>query len=488
MATLSIPPRPTRGAAAQEPGPWIVTVDSAGIILASDGRQPEGTITVGASYYWLIPKLWNGSPERAAAVIAGIQAVAAGLVDSFSVEFPCRWSDREMRMRLSASAARSGSPGGAVIAHIDADSSQIHKMEALGRVAGGVAHDFANLVTLVSGYSEILLDRLGPQDASRRELLEIRKAAARGAGVTANILDFIRKQPAPISAVDLNALAGEMVTMLRPIIGEHIHLETALEARLSPVQADFAQMSRVIMNLVLNARDAMPQGGVIRIRTANASSQWVTVEVSDTGMGMDRETLSRIFEPFFTTKNQHGTGLGLHTVKRIVEQARGRIFTRSEPGNGSSFTICLPRSGQTPESGESPKVRRAGGPGTETILLAEDEESVRKLLHHLLDADGYRVIDAVDGPDALRLFEENSGSIDLLLTDIIMPGMNGHDLAHRILESKPGLKVIFMSGYTDDVLADASEQPQGVFFLRKPLKFDTLSSLVREALDVPTPS
>jgi signal transduction histidine kinase len=389
---------------------------------------------------------------RAAAISAGIRAVGAGQADTFSLEFPYRLPDREMRVRLVATPYRQGAVEGVLLAHTDADAAQYpqaYKMEALGRLAGGVAHDFANLVTLISGYSDILLNRIGAQDPSRPELEE-------------------REQVALPTIVQLNALVVEMMRLLRPIIGEHISLVVTLDPNLGVVKADFAQMTRVVMNLVLNARDAMPRGGSIGIRTANIElradswhrlppGRYIMLEVSDNGAGMDPETLRQIFQPFFTTKNRGGTGPGLSTVHRIVEQAGGGIWARSEPGRGTTFTICLPRAEQDGEIADPQSLARAPGAGTETILLAEDEESVRRLLRHLLDASGYQVLEAADG----------------------------RELAQKALASKPGLKVIYMSGYTDDVLLNTDAPGPGMSFLRKPLKLDILSALIREVLDTP---
>lgn len=366
-------------------------------------------------------------------------------------------------------------------------------MEALGRLTGGVVHDFANLITLVAGYTGILLKRAGADDPSRPELDEIRRAAARGAGMTAHILDYIRKDAAPAEPANLNALIVETAALLRPVIGEHIQVVTSLEPGLAMVQADAAQITRVLMNLVLNARDAMPCGGCISIRTANQPrpdvsrhlppDRYVMLEIADSGCGMDAETLRRLFHPLFTTKRQAGTGLGLNTVHSIVQQAGGGIWVRSDPGRGSTFTICLPRAEPSHEvcsRHSAPRAARAGG---ETILLAEDEESVRKLLKRLLSAGGYRVLEAADGSAALRVFEEHRGSVRLLLTDVIMPGMNGLELAHKALALNADLQVIYMSGYTDDALVATGELRPDVSFLRKPLRLDILSSLVRERLD-----
>lgn len=438
MASLSIA-RPVRSGSA---GNCRVRIDAAGAIQSLDG----------SSYDSLLARICGENPVRAAAISAGIRAVGAGQADTFSLEFPCRLPDREMRVRLVATPYRQGAVEGVLLAHTDADAAQYpqaYKMEALGRLAGGVAHDFANLVTLISGYSDILLNRIGAQDPSRPELEE-------------------REQVALPTIVQLNALVVEMMRLLRPIIGEHISLVVTLDPNLGVVKADFAQMTRVVMNLVLNARDAMPRGGSIGIRTANIElradswhrlppGRYIMLEVSDNGAGMDPETLRQIFQPFFTTKNRGGTGLGLSTVHRIVEQAGGGIWARSEPGRGTTFTICLPRAEQDGEIADPQSLARAPGAGTETILLAEDEESVRRLLRHLLDASGYQVLEAADG----------------------------RELAQKALASKPGLKVIYMSGYTDDVLLNTDAPGPGMSFLRKPLKLDILSALIREVLDTP---
>jgi two-component system cell cycle sensor histidine kinase/response regulator CckA len=463
MASLSIA-RPVRS------GKWTVKTDATGSLLE---------------------EICGGNAAVEAAVGAGIKAVGAGEADTFSLEFsgarvvatPYRQGTVEVVLQAEAETAQD-SPR----------DNQSHKMEALGRLAGGVAHDFANLVTLIAGYTDILLNRIGAQDTCRPELEEIRNASARGAGVTAQILDFVRKKAALPGFVQLNQLVAETMRLLRPIVGEHIGLRVTLEPKLGLVKADPAQMTRVVMNLVLNARDAMPRGGSIGIRTANVDlsadrghglppGSYIMLEISDNGAGMDRETVRQIFKPFFTTKDRGGTGLGLSTVQSIVEQAGGGIWARSEPGQGATFTICLPRAGAENEIADPHSDARGPGAGTETILLAEDEGPVRKLLRHLLDANGYRVLEAADGCDALRLFEQYGDSIDLLLTDIIMPGLNGRELARRVLAAKPGVKVVYMSGYTDDVLLNTDAPGPGMAFLRKPLKLDNLSAVIRDALD-----
>jgi two-component system cell cycle sensor histidine kinase/response regulator CckA len=484
MATLSIArPAPNSNAGnshAPATGPdcylpLLVAVDTTGAIQSLDGNS---------SYYCLLARLCADNPGCAGALSAGIRAVDAGQVDNFSLEFPAPLSNRKTPMRLVAAPFRQGALEGVLLEQVDRDDSQSPKMEALGRLAGGVAHDFANLVTLISGYCDILLNRMGPRDSGRPELEEIRKAVVRGAGVTAQLLDFLRKQVAHGTLVQLNALVSEMLGLLRPVIGEHIQLAAIPDPNLGLLEADAAQMTRVIMNLVLNARDAMPGGGSIAIRTANVeivADSWhplppgpyVMLEVSDTGSGMDRETLRQIFQPFFSTKRGGGTGLGLSTVQRIVEQAGGGIRAHSEPGLGTTFTICLPRAGRDRGIAVPPSLQRASGGGTGTILLAEDEESVRKLLKHFLEAMGYRVLEAADGHDALRIFELQGAVIDLLLTDVIMPGMHGPELARRALADKPSLKVVYMSGYTDDMLSNTGALSPGISFLPKPLKLAT---------------
>ncbi len=382
----------------------------------------------------------------------------------------------------------------------DVQTRQSEKMETVGRLVGGVAHDFANLVTLIEGYSDILLGRIGEKDPIRPELDEIRKAASRGARLTSQLLGFSRSGSVERRAIDLNAVVCDMQRMLGPIIGEHVEVRTELSASLEKVIADPGQMEQVIMNLILNARDAMPQGGRILIETSNcdmneetarahgmAPGGCVMIAISDTGHGMDQQVLENVFEPFFTTKEKgKGTGLGLSTVRKIIQESHGDIWVRSEPGVGTTFSICLPRAGQlpaNPETSTAPGTVPAGG---ETVLVVEDEDGVRKLLTHVLTRRGYQVLEASNGEEALRIYEERAADIHLVLTDMVMPKMTGRELARQVREMRPDARVIFMSGYTNDVLVRTGALGPGMSFLQKPLRPEVLATKVREALDSPT--
>lgn len=377
---------------------------------------------------------------------------------------------------------------------------QAQRMEAMGRLVGGVAHDFANLLTLIAGYSEILLNRIGSKDPLRPELEEIRNAAARGGRMTSQLLGFTRGQTAERRPLDLNTLIGDMERMLRPILGEHIELETALSPDLGKVTADAGQMEQVILNLILNARDAMPTGGRIRVETANVELDAATaaargatpgpsvmLTISDTGHGIDAESIERVFEPFFTTKEQgKGTGLGLSTVHTVVKQSGGEVWVRSRPGQGATFSICLPRARAEAEGGDNAAASRPAPSGTETILLVEDEEPVRRLLTHILRKRGYRVLGASSGEEGLRIFGEHASEIGLVLTDMVMPHMTGRELADHIEQQCPEMRIVYMSGYPDDVLLRTGALSPGMTLLRKPLRPDSLAAKVREALDSPS--
>jgi len=377
---------------------------------------------------------------------------------------------------------------------------QSQKMEAVGRLAGGIAHDFNNLLMVISGYSEFLLDRLGPDPALRGPAQEISSAAERASSLTRQLLAFSRKQMLAPKILDLNAVVTENLKMLTRVIGEDIDLVMVPAPSLGAVKADAGQIEQVIMNLAVNARDAMPSGGKLTIETSNVSldeedsrfhaplkpGDYVLLTISDTGAGMDSETQSHIFEPFFTTKGPKGTGLGLSTVYGIVKQSGGFIWVYSEPGKGTAFKIYLPRvaeaadvPAQVAASVETPPVE----PGTETILLAEDEANLRYLARQFLEKQGYRVIEAADGAAAIQIAVAHAGVIHLLLTDVIMPGMNGRELAQRISEIRPNTKVLYMSGYTENVIGHNGTLDAGVRLLQKPFTLRDLKSKVREVLD-----
>jgi len=377
---------------------------------------------------------------------------------------------------------------------------QSQKMEAVGRLAGGVAHDFNNLLMVISGYSEFLLDRLGPDPAVRGPAQEIASAAGRATSLTRQLLAFSRKQMLAPKILDLNGVVTENLKMLTRMIGEDIDLVMVPAAGLGAVRADSGQIEQVIMNLAVNARDAMPSGGKLTIETSNVSlddeyarfhaplkpGNYVMLSISDTGAGMDSETQSHIFEPFFTTKGVKGTGLGLSTVYGIVKQSGGYIWVYSEPAKGTTFKIYLPRVAELlaeipaqvavlPES-------VATEPGTETILLVEDETNLRYLARQYLEKQGYRVVEAADGAVAMQIAVAHEGIIHLLLTDVIMPGMNGRELAQRISEIRPNVKVLYMSGYTENVIGRNGTLDAGVRLLQKPFTLRDLKTKVREVL------
>jgi PAS domain S-box-containing protein len=383
---------------------------------------------------------------------------------------------------------------------------QSQKMEAVGRLAGGIAHDFNNLLMVISGYSEFLLERLGDEPQLRGPAQEIARAAERASSLTRQLLAFSRKQMLAPRVVNLNDVATENVRMLTRMIGEDIDLVIAPSPNLWSVRADAGQIEQVIMNLAVNARDAMPSGGKLTIETSNVTldeeyarfhaplrpGDYVMVAVSDTGAGMDAETQSHIFEPFFTTKGTKGTGLGLSTVYGIIKQSGGYIWVYSEMGRGTTFKIYLPRVASTGEAAvaqltAAPVEHRKVEPGTETILLVEDEANLRYLARQYLEKQGYKVIEAADGAVAMQIAVAHEKTIHLLLTDVIMPGMNGRELAQRISEIRPNVKILYMSGYTENVIGHNGMLDAGVRLLQKPFNLRDLKSRVREVLDATPP-
>ncbi|PYQ12619.1 MAG: hypothetical protein DMF80_16795 [Acidobacteria bacterium] len=375
---------------------------------------------------------------------------------------------------------------------------QAQKIEAVGRLAGGVAHDFNNLLNVITGYGQMLFRRLadGPEREKTRAILQ---AADRAAGLTRQLLAFSRKQVLEPKILDLNAVVSGMDEMLRRLIGEDIALETDLASGLGLTKADPGQLEQVLMNLVVNARDAMPRGGRLRLETANAEmdeayvrdhlgarpGRYVMLAVQDTGLGMDAETQKHIFEPFFTTKEKgKGTGLGLATVYGIVKQSEGYIWVESAPGAGTTISIYLLRSEgeQVPDEPRRPAAEEVAPRGTETVLLVEDEDMVRRMTREVLEGAGYQVLEASSGFEALRLSAGHRGRLDLMLTDVVMPGMSGRELAERLAPVRPAMKVLYMSGHTDDAIFHHGVTQAGTGFLQKPFTPEALERRIREML------
>ena len=370
---------------------------------------------------------------------------------------------------------------------------QSQKLEALGRLAGGIAHDFNNLLTVILGYAD-LMSRHGSDDHVREVGREIQKAGERAAALTRQLLAFSRKQMQQPVVLDLNGLVRDLDTMLNRLIGEDVRLSTALHDGPLRVKADRGQMEQVLTNLVVNARDAMPRGGRLVISTAEAPAgsfgdSWqagveglAVLTVTDDGCGMDEHTLKRLFEPFFTTKEVgKGTGLGLAMVYGIVQQSGGRIQVESEPDRGSTFRVYLPLTAEPPP----PVAVEAAGPapGKETVLLVEDEEAVRQLACRTLQSQGYNVLEAADGVAALTVCQRHLRSIDIVVTDVVMPQLSGVDLVQRLKAVRPRLKVLFISGYTDSTLVRHGVAASEANYLQKPFTPDNLTRKVRQLLD-----
>jgi len=373
---------------------------------------------------------------------------------------------------------------------------QAQKMEAVGRLAGGVAHDFNNLLMVISGYAEVILAKLDLTHPLHEKGRAIQQAADRATTLTRQLLAFSRKQLLELKVVDVNTIVEDMERLLRPLIGENIDLAARLAPDAGHTRADAGQLEQVLMNLVVNAKDAMPSGGSLTIRTQKVAvdethrggqtfirpGNYVLLSVSDTGMGMDKETQSRIFEPFFTTKEKgKGTGLGLSTVYGIVKQTGGYVMVQSEEGRGTTFHIYLPQVEAAAETNAAPIAHTAVG-GTETVLLVEDEESVRQLVRETLAAKGYQVVEAENGEAGLAAAEKLEGRIDLVITDVVMPGMGGRELVKQLSQTRPETKVLYLSGYTEDAIVSEGTIESGAAFLQKPFTLQSLSRKVREVL------
>jgi two-component system, cell cycle sensor histidine kinase and response regulator CckA len=372
------------------------------------------------------------------------------------------------------------------------------KMEAVGRLAGGVAHDFNNMLTVIAGYNRMILDELSPLDPLRGYAEEILKAADRAGAITNQLLAFSRRQVSKPRVMQVNMAIAQTDKMLRRLIGEDVHLQLSLGPEVGNIRADPGHVDQAIVNLVVNARDAMPDGGTLTIETANVQldesyvrthlgvtpGEFVMVAVSDTGQGMDAETRRRIFEPFFTTKERgRGTGLGLATVYGIVKQAGGDIFVYSEPGRGSTFKLYFPRvSEPVTETAGGVPAHDGASSRAETILLVEDERAVRELTLKMLQQLGYAVLVAESADDAMRVSEAHRGELSLLLTDVVMPGLSGRQLADALILVRPGIKVLFLSGYTENTVVHHGVLESGVDFLPKPFSREVLGKKLREIL------
>jgi PAS domain S-box-containing protein len=375
---------------------------------------------------------------------------------------------------------------------------QAQRMQAVGQLAGGVAHDFNNLLTVILGYCELLLADLDPDDPRQSDIAEIQKAGDSAAGLTRQLLAFSRKQIIEPTVLDLNVVVAGMREMLGRVIREDVKLRLGLRHDLAFVKADRGQVEQIVMNLAVNARDAMPKGGTLTIQTANVEldehyaaahravkpGHYVALTLTDTGTGITPEVLAHLFEPFFTTKEPgKGTGLGLATVEGIVTRSGGSVNVQSEVGRGTSFTVYFPIA-DAAEMVATPRrpVARSRARQSEKVLLVEDSEGLRELARRLLQRQGYEVLIASDAQEALRLFEQNP-SIDVLLTDVVMPGASGPELTRRLVAQRPGLKVIYMSGHTEEAVNQHGVIKPGIAFLHKPFTSETLGWKIREVLD-----
>jgi PAS domain S-box-containing protein len=430
----------------------------------------------------------------------------AGSLNGVEVQWK-RKDGRVIIVRLSGCAASSTDEPGEVVLELIAEDitdrrqleeqlRQAQKMDAVGRLAGGVAHDFNNLLMVINGYTEVLLEQLEKASPMHHKVQSIQQAADRAATLTRQLLAFSRKQLLELKVIDVNTVIGDMERLLRPLIGENIELVTRLSTQTGHTRADAGQLEQVIMNLVVNAKDAMPEGGKLTVQSSDVTvrqnfsahrfiqpGRYAVISVADTGHGMDTETQSRIFEPFFTTKEKgKGTGLGLSTVYGIVKQSSGYVFAESELGAGTTFYVYLPRVEESAEQLSPAQSQQNDAGGCETVLLVEDEESVRELVRLTLTSRGYQVLEAENGESGLRMAESFKKHIDILITDVVMPGIGGRELARKLLLLRPAISVLYLSGYTEDAVVTRGALGPRTAFLQKPFTLQNLAKKVREVL------
>ncbi len=447
------------------------------------------------------------TPDRTFLPIAAHLKAVCGDPTTFHVE----WKDASYACHVEPLRNAEGEAEGAICMSLDVTDRkqleeqfrQAQKMEAVGRLAGGIAHDFNNLLMVIQGYADLMVERVPAGDSLRRNAEQIRMAAQRAASLTRQLLAFSRKQILEPKVLNVQTIVADMEKILRRLIGEDIDLVTSSAKDLGLVKVDRGQIEQVIMNLAVNARDAMPNGGRLTIETANveldasmthasvvlAPGKYVMLAVTDNGCGMDEATQAHIFEPFFTTKEQgKGTGLGLATVYGVVKQSGGYVWVYSEPGHGTTFKIYLPRidEGDSTSTGDIQSDASSRPKGSEVVLLVEDEQGVRELAQEYLQMCGYKVLTASDGHAAVELASMHSGPIHLLMTDVVMPGISGRELADRVSAIRPDIKVLYMSGYTDRAISHHGILETGAVFLQKPFTLSTLAAKLREILATET--